>query len=335
MGTMQMQSYFVALLLGFIVLLRHSHYGHAFQCHNPSSSSSSSSSSKLFMLDSNNNERQKSIRRGDFFKNLRLEKDDKIQMNEPKMKQDSPSPINRRRAFSQINGVALTIMTTLFASSPDISEAACLSGDTDKQCIGIYKLPVINKNDVDAMEFVGTEEKLRAYAPDINWVPPIERPKSMVEAANELRQDLYHRVKDLNQSVLKGDLTLAGTDILYIVPRITVAGDVVISELERQSSFSSSSDDRESTMMTTPVGYDRSIIGNSNLSMRAYRSEVAYQDLLANLGQCDIMIGQALRGQTRITLSQIEILEVLEEANQNFDDFIKAMSCIDCENKKS
>ena len=67
-----------------------------------------------------------------------------------------------------------------------LSEAACLSGDTDKQCIGIYKLPVINKNDVDAMESVGnsTQENLKAYAPDIRWVhvSPIERPNSIVEA---------------------------------------------------------------------------------------------------------------------------------------------------------
>ena len=61
---------------------------------------------------------------------------------------------------------------------------------------------------------------------------------------------------------------------------------------------------KNGSKMTTPVSYDNAnIIGNSNHSMRAYRSEVAYQDLLANLGQCDIMIGQALREQTRITLS--------------------------------
>ena len=91
----------------------------------------------------------------------------------------------------------------------------------------------------------------------------------------------------------------AGTEILGVVPRITVSGRVIIGALKN---------------------------GGSDLSMKAYRSEVSHTELLAKLGSCDIMIGQAIDGQLgSLTVAQIQILEELKEVDSDFSDFMKAI----------
>lgn len=221
---------------------------------------------------------------------------------------DSSHPlpeISRRNAFSK--GLkSLLLTSTMLTIKPESSQAACLSGDTSYECIGYYKVPL----DDAVSKYVDTAENLSKYAPDLNWVPPVKYPKTYKLAMQEL-VGLQTRVRDLRVPILKGELVDAGKEILGIVPRITVAGRVVIRSLE------SHSNDRFATF-TKKAGQD--------LSMSASRSEEAHFDLLANLGDIDTTIGQFLSGQlSALTVTQIEVMQDLQDAEDNFTNLMQAI----------
>ena len=209
----------------------------------------------------------------------------------------SSSPSSRRKLLEimisrSILGLSATLATTT-CLTPQSSHAACLPGDTSTDCIGVYKVPI----DDNIKNMISTPEQLAKFAPDLRYVPPIQYPKNYKEAKEEILS-LKNNVNELTSIVSKGDLTNAGIEILRIVPRITVSGKVVI------------------------VG-----LGNDEkLSMKAYRSDVAYNQLLASLGAVDIMIGQSIAGQLgSITAAQIQILEELRNANESYDELVKAI----------
>jgi hypothetical protein len=171
-------------------------------------------------------------------------------------------------------------------------------GDTSPDCIGVYKMPM----DDGALPFVETPEKLRMNAPDIRWVAPVKYPKTYKSAREELNP-LRERCTGLNDIVLKGDLTEAGTELLGILPRLTVAGRVVVQSLSEAKS-----------------------VNGVDLSMKAYRAEVAHTELLNKLGQCDILIGQAISGQLgAMAPAQLHILSDLREAGALFDEFLRSI----------
>ena len=222
------------------------------------------------------------------------------------------SPANRKgRASNPPRGNVLqncvarrtAISTTWYSfvtlvSLPKQSHAACLFGDTSPDCIGVYKMPM----DDSALSYVDTPEKLAKNAPDVRWVPPVQYPKSYTDARAELAS-LQKRCAALPDLVLKGNLTNVGIEILGIIPRLTVAGRVVIQSL----------DDAKNKQ-----GVD--------MSMKAYRAEVAHTALLNMLGQCDVLIGQAISGQLgAIAPAQLHILEDVGEANVLFNEFTKSI----------
>jgi hypothetical protein len=148
-----------------------------------------------------------------------------------------------------------------------------------------------------ALPYVNTPEKLRANAPDLRWVPPVEYPKTYRSARAEL-DPLQRRCLGLDAIVLRGNFTEAGTELLGIVPRLTVAGRVVIASLSERK----------------------------EMSMKAYRAQVAHTELLNKLGQTDIMIGQAISGQLGATApAQLQILSELRDANELFDEFLRSI----------
>ncbi len=174
------------------------------------------------------------------------------------------------------------------------AQAACLPGDTSIDCIGVYKVPI----DFNIRNMIDTPEHLAKYAPGIRWTPPIEYPKSYKLAKDEIIQLQSNLQQDLISFVSKGDLTSAGILILKIVPRITVTGRFIISSLTNIEEY----------------------------SMKAFRVEVAHNELLANLGAADILIGQSFAGQLgSITSAQIQILEEVNSANQHYEELIKAI----------
>jgi len=219
--------------------------------------------------------------------------------NRCKSSDESPELINRRNAVSK----ALTpflLTSTIFTIKPKSSEAACLSGDTSKECIGYYKVPL----DDAILPMIETPEALSEFAPGLRWVPPVQYPKNYKLAIEELT-GLQERVRNLRGPILKGKFEDAGLDLLTIVPRITVAGRMIIRSLQFGSN-------------------DPTALGD--LAMRAYNSETAHFELLANLGDIDVVIGQYINGQfTTLIVTQIEVLQQLKEADENFSDLMKAI----------
>jgi hypothetical protein len=141
---------------------------------------------------------------------------------------------------------------------------------------------------------------LAIFAPDLKWVPPVEYPKDYKVARQEL-SDLQTKVSNLRDVVLNGELTTAGTSILAMVPRITVAGRVAVDSMKNNKHM-------------------------EDMSMKAYRAEVAHYELLIALGSCDVLIGQGIRGEMgSVTMTQIEVLKDLTDANERFNEFMRAV----------
>uniref|UniRef100_A0A7S3PV11 Uncharacterized protein n=1 Tax=Chaetoceros debilis TaxID=122233 RepID=A0A7S3PV11_9STRA len=196
---------------------------------------------------------------------------------------------SRREIFRIISG-CVTFGALL---SPTSSRAACLSGDPSPDCIGVYKVPID-----DAIEsYIDTPENCAKFAPDLNWVPIPQSPKSPKLAKEELLT-MDARLQKTIALVQKGDLTNAGVEVLSIIPRVTVAGRVVVSHLE----------------------------SDSKTSMRALRYENAHYDVLSSLGSSDIVLGQAIAGRFgSITVAQIQVLEELNDAKASFKELLRAM----------
>ena len=212
-----------------------------------------------------------------------------------------PDTKHERVRFTRRNAISHAISGFAMLSSYSLTrqaQAACLMGDTSPDCIGIYKLPM----DDAAMAYIDTPEKLRKNAPDLRWVPPVEYPKSYKDARAELNS-LRQRCVGLGDVVLKGNLTEAGIELLGIFPRVTVAGRVAIRDIREAPS--SQGDD---------------------MSMKAYRAEVAHTELLSRLQQSDLLMGQAIAGQLGASApAQIQILSEIREANAFFDELVQIL----------
>ena len=79
----------------------------------------------------------------------------------------------------------IMVLMTMAAKS---ANAACLSGDIRPECIGVYKLPI----DAAESPYVATPEKLKVYAPDLQWVPPTPYPTTYTAALKQLNDERQH-----------------------------------------------------------------------------------------------------------------------------------------------
>jgi hypothetical protein len=209
----------------------------------------------------------------------------------------SPKPpsVDRRKVLNSLSGLLPVLLAPVA-----ISQAACLQGDTSPDCIGYYKVPL----DDAILPYIGSAEKLQQFAPGVRWVPPIEYPRNYKDAKAEL-EPLRQRCIALNDVILRGNLTEAGIEVLGIVPRLTVAGRVIVRSLSESASSAKTSADA---------------------GLRAIRIEEAYTELVSKLNSMDILLGQALRGDLgSLTAAQIQLVGELREANVLFDEIIAAM----------
>lgn len=230
--------------------------------------------------------------------------------------------MTRRNSLSQARNTlltTLTLLTTTTTQNPPPSNAACLAGDLSTECIGYYKMPVVDEDDQSG--YFDTAENLSIYAPDVRWVPPVQYPKTYKLARDEL-VDLQKRVQELPAPVLKGELVYAGTELLGIVPRITAAGRVVIRALNISSLKTV-----PSSSTTGKFGIKKkSDYSQQDFAASADEAEEAHDDLLTNLAEVDIVIGQYLRGNVgAVIATQVQILESLKEADQCFFRLMKAV----------
>lgn len=227
--------------------------------------------------------------------------------------------VPRRHALRRllVAGSALaSVATALGPIQP--SQAACLPGDKNVDCIGVYKVPVDDR----VLPYVQSPEVLKTYAPDVRWVPPVEYPKSYGEAITNLAESKNEFEKAFIESIRRGKLEDAGVELLDITPKVTVAGRVIVSELSgkpRKSNDWSSSSDSPSDI---DGGGSRGG-GGGDLSMKGLRAEVVLSELVVALGQVDILLGQGINGQLgSITAAQIQILSSCTEINDLFLDLL-------------
>jgi len=115
---------------------------------------------------------------------------------------------NNRRSFIA-NIVLGPLLSPSLLVNIDEAQAACLSGDIREECIGVYKMPL----DDEALSYVDTPEKLKRFAPDLNWVPPVEYPSSYKNAVNQLK-DQKTQLDRVQENVAKGDLSQVGSNLM-------------------------------------------------------------------------------------------------------------------------
>jgi hypothetical protein len=184
--------------------------------------------------------------------------------------------------------------TIVMVAEPNAASAACLQGDLSKECIGIYKVPVQWDDQTDSK----TIESLKKFAPELNYdnVPRLKRPKSNRVARQTLEQQqgiLQENVLDL---VTAGQLEEAGICLLGVIPKVSSAGNFIVQESiietkEQNANANANSDDNNSS-------------SSSNIAeIRFVRLQSQYQLLIGLLGQTDVSIGQALRGDIPGTIT--------------------------------
>lgn len=147
---------------------------------------------------------------------------------------------------------------------------------------------------------VGTKEALERNAPGLNYVPPIEVPKSIKDAMQVL--EAQRRAADDIKTVISGGrLEEAGIKVLNLLPKVTAAGRVIIQNVEQTSTLSA---------------------GAKEVQLLKLQSK--FDETLGCFGQVDVSIGQGLRGQMGVvTVAQLGILSDLKEAIGAFDEFLE------------
>lgn len=186
------------------------------------------------------------------------------------------------------------------------ANAACLQGDLSKECIGVYKVPI----DDAILPYVGTPEKLKQFAPDLNYVPPIKTPDS-VSAATQILESQRLAANDIQQVVSEGRLEEAGIKVLNLLPKLTTSGKVIVDSMERDLIGTSPS----TTTTIDELKFTR-LKDQLNMAMGLW-------------GQCDVEIGQGLRGEMgSVTVAQIQLLSSLRDATAALDDFMASVASL-------
>ena len=235
-------------------------------------------------------------------------------------------PWNDRRVQRQDRrGFIQSCFSTLVFGPATCCSAACLSGDLRTECIGVYKLPI----DAPESDFVSTPAQLSVYAPDLNWVPPVKYPTTYNGATQTLKNNRI-KLDEAKTLVSQGDLEGAGLNVLEIVPSVTAAVTVI-----RQQYTDASNAERNEAMKVYMQGRRRDLSMDSNPStnpqstkfeMANLKIENASEDLFGALGECDILIGQALRGDLGVIApAQIAILQQFTLCAKEFDALMRVV----------
>jgi hypothetical protein len=220
----------------------------------------------------------------------------------------SSTTTTRRQWFL---GVASGLATSSAA------HAACLPGDLSKDCIGVYKVPI----DDNSLRYFGTPEALKKFAPDLNFVPPIPPPKNVAQAWEILNAQRL-AADDIQQVVSAGRLEEAGIKILNLVPKVTSSGRFIVQTIlnENESSSETASSPKLSAIQ----------------ELQLSKLQEQFSMVLALWGQCDVEMGQGLRGEMGVSaVAQLQLLESLRDATVAFDDFLASASSSSWAPKKS
>jgi len=230
---------------------------------------------------------------------------------------------------------ATTTGIIVVASSPQIAEAACIQGDLRPECIGVYKVPM----DDTIKQFIGSPELIAENAPDLKYVDPLPRPKSIQEAIRILKEQKVIANSDIKTYVSQGKLEAAGTLLLDALPRINISGRYVLEEVESRIEKKASANNANANTNANNNNSNESTTATSATTVAAATSAVSSADAIDELkitmienqydlmngywGETDIVIGQGLRGELGVSaVAQLTILSTLLDATCALDDFL-------------
>ena len=172
-----------------------------------------------------------------------------------------------------------------------------MPGDLSAECIGVYKIPL---QDALNSPTLNTPEALKRNAPDVNYVKPMELPKSVTKAKEEL-QAQRAAADDIQTVILAGKLEEAGIKVLNLIPKITGSGIAIQEQVQ--------------------LNFPTSDSGVNQMRVMKYQQQL--QELVTLWSQIDVEIGQGLRGQLGASaVAQLAILKSIKEAIAAFDDFL-------------
>ncbi|KAL7525559.1 hypothetical protein ACHAXR_001058 [Thalassiosira sp. AJA248-18] len=219
---------------------------------------------------------------------------------------------SRRLVLSKYFLSSMLLVTTNAKSA----RAACLSGDIRAECIGVYKV------DASHSSYAETPEKLKLYAPDLQWVPPVEYPPNYGDALNQLKEQ--RQQLDIAQEIVaKGDIEKSGLELLAIIVKVNAAGTVIIKSFRNASNEERNAAMKRNNPTPGNDGNPSSTTKAITLEMKTDRIENTFNELLALLGETDVMIGQALRGELGVSApAQIQILSNISDCKKEFDNLI-------------
>jgi len=201
----------------------------------------------------------------------------------------------------------------------ETSQAACLPGDTSRECIGVYKAPI----DIDTMT-QENKDAFRKFAPDVKTdVKPMAGMPRTSDEALQVLEAQRAAADDIMNAILQGRLEEGGIKVLNLIPRVSMAGRIVIRDgLSSPSSSSSSSTLALASMSSQDM--ERTLQREASIhQLKETQLESALSNVLNSFGECDVMIGQGIRGEMGVvTFAQIYILFELQDAIRAYDDFL-------------
>lgn len=202
-----------------------------------------------------------------------------------------------RRAILQRSAFGVLAPVESILNKSLTANAACLPGDLSPSCIGVYKVPI----DDNILPFIGTETALKKNAPDLSYVPPIVAPKSVSDALETLRKQRL-LADEIVQIVTAGRLEEAGIKVLELLPKVTIAGRLIVNaRLDIQGA------------------------SDAIQELQQQQLQNSFDQVYVSWNSVDVLIGQGLRGEMGASVvAQLTILAELKDATRALDDLIAA-----------
>lgn len=232
------------------------------------------------------------------------------------------SDCNSRARRTLVEIISTSITVNVLMMNAESAYAACLSGDIRPECIGVYKLPI----DAAESPYVATPEKLKIYAPDLQWVPPTPYPATYADALLQLKAQ-RQQLAAAQDLIARGNIEQAGLALLDITPKVSAAGIVILRSMNNRSNEERNLAMKINANATNSTG---SLDGNPSsspnaiaLEMKTYRIRTALEDLLGSMGETDILVGQGLRGDLGASApAQVLILSNLSDCIAEYDNLL-------------
>eukprot|EP00527_Entomoneis_sp_CCMP2396_P002060 CAMPEP_0198139906 /NCGR_PEP_ID=MMETSP1443-20131203/3138_1 /TAXON_ID=186043 /ORGANISM="Entomoneis sp., Strain CCMP2396" /LENGTH=280 /DNA_ID=CAMNT_0043802169 /DNA_START=1 /DNA_END=843 /DNA_ORIENTATION=- len=237
--------------------------------------------------------------------------------------QQQPPPrttISLRREILKKIALGVVIGATSSLLSPQNCQAACFPGDTSKECIGVYKVPMEDAENLQNF-MKKNPDAFKQFAPNVQTnVPTMAGVPRSLDEALEVLESQRLAADDIVNVIRVGKLEEGGIKLLNLIPRVSMAGRIVI----RGAMASSPTLPTSSSSSKLEDGDEKAIQQAATIQqLKETQWETALNNVVFGFGECDILIGQGIRGELGVvTVAQISILSELKEAIRAYDDFL-------------